>query len=182
MLWIQFDVECVVSYFMAIWHHIYFCLSSNFVPSIITRSDYYSSLTCLMWKFLKYQLHTKLTESSIQFDVKYVVSYYVAILHPIYFYLSFNFIRSIEILLALLKQGWIFMNSRALLNNLLRLLNFKSLLSNILITIGLPLDIDCLLTGCIFYHCLFTGCIIYWLLIHTLLFYSVVKVSIICNT
>ena len=29
------------------------------------------------------------------------------------------------------------------------------------ITIGLPLDIEGLLTGCIFYHGLFTGCIIY---------------------
>ena len=37
------------------------------------------------------------------------------------------------------------------------------------ITIGLPLDIDCLFTGCIIYHCFFTGCIIYWLLIHRLL-------------
>ena len=42
----------------------------------------------------------------------------------------------------------------------------------LILTIGLPLDIDCLLTGCIFYHCLFTGCIIYWLLIHRLLFYE----------
>ena len=42
------------------------------------------------------------------------------------------------------------------------------------ITIGLPLDIEGLLTGCIIYHGLFTGCIMYWLLIHRLLFYSVV--------
>ena len=42
------------------------------------------------------------------------------------------------------------------------------------ITIGLPLDIEGLLTGCIIYHGLFTGCIMYCLLIHRLLFYSVV--------
>ena len=32
---------------------------------------------------------------------------------------------------------------------------------NVHITIGLPLDLDCLFTGCIIYHCFFTGCIIY---------------------
>ena len=52
-----------------------------------------------MWKFQKYQLHTILTDYSIQFSVKYVVSYYLVILYPIYLYLSSNFIRPIEILL-----------------------------------------------------------------------------------
>ena len=76
MLGIQFDVECVVSYFMAFWHHIYFCLSSNFVPSIITKSDFYSSLPWLMSKSQKYQLHRILTVFNLMSN-RYVVSYYV---------------------------------------------------------------------------------------------------------
>ena len=43
----------------------------------------------------------------------------------------------------------------------LRLHPLKTSFDQSNITIGLPLDIDCLFTGCIIYHCLFTGCIIY---------------------
>ena len=70
-----------------------FCPFSNFVPPIITtRSDFYSSLTWLMWKFHKYQLHTILTEySTIWCQVcRFILlpSNFVS-----YIYLSSNFIR-----------------------------------------------------------------------------------------
>ena len=98
-----------------------FCPFSNFVPPIITtRSDFYSSLTWLMWKFHKYQLHTILTEySTIWCQVcRFILlpSNFVS-----YIYLSSNFIR---------PKYWnikvhIFWEGHKILQNLLQLFDWQ---------------------------------------------------------